>query len=91
MPSTKVRRARIYTPKKAKTLVRGNPWMQKGKYPAIRALARKTYRRAGGKLRRDRLYKGKLVKYAVWSKGKNPRRYDLGVGMKGGRLVRIFD
>ena len=90
MPSTKVRRARIFTPKKAKTLVRGNPWMQKGKYPAIRALARKTYRSKGGSLRRDRRYKSKLVKYAVWSKGKNPRRYDLGVSKKG-RLVRIFD
>jgi hypothetical protein len=57
---------------------------------AVRRRAGVIARRVGINLAADRNWRAKLVPMSRYKKGKNARRFDLGIRRKG-RLVRIFD
>ena len=87
---------RRYTPKAALTLRTNAPYRAR-KGLALTARLRKIRKRAYGATRRnkvniraDRLWKAKLVPIKRYLKGKNARRFDLGVKV-GGRMRRVWD
>lgn len=88
----RARRARQATPKFAKTLTKvpAKHWLKGLSYRHARKTASAVYSRTGGNLAADRMWRGRLVPMAMWRKGQNPRRYDLGM-MRKGRMRRIFD
>jgi hypothetical protein len=86
---------RRYTPKAAKILVRSAPYLKGRKMPKrVRALRRRAAvatRRNKIGIAHDRQWKArKLVPIKRYVKGKNARRFDLGVKV-GGRMRRVWD
>lgn len=87
---------RRYTPKAA-VILRTNAPYRSIKGRKLTARLRKIRKRASTATRRnkiniraDRLWKAKLVPLKRYVKGKNARRFDLGVKV-GGRMRRVWD
>ena len=87
---------RHYTPKAA-VILRTNAPFRAIKGRVLTARLRKMRKRASTATRRnkiniraDRLWKAKLVPLKRYVKGKNARRFDLGVKV-GGRMRRVWD
>jgi hypothetical protein len=92
MPKKSTRR---YTPKAAKILVLSAPYLKGRKMPkrvrTVRRRAAAATRRNKINIAADRQWKARtLVPIKRYVKGKNARRFDLGVKV-GGRMRRVWD